>query len=136
MARPLDTYFSVLALFILFRETIEASIICGVLLQFLHRAKPGLKRAGACEARAGRALRSHLRLGSIMQRTTCHCCPESGSFSVLYSCETGLLAAGPHHVHRCLASRSVVRRRQRRGREHHLWDHLHRNLLHCPEQPV
>ncbi|GFR40538.1 hypothetical protein Agub_g1111, partial [Astrephomene gubernaculifera] len=42
---PVDKYFSVLALFILFRETIEASIICGVLLQFLNRAKPGLKRA-------------------------------------------------------------------------------------------
>ncbi|PNH12297.1 Plasma membrane iron permease [Tetrabaena socialis] len=41
----LDQYFSVLALFILFRETIEASIICGVLLQFLNRAKPALKRA-------------------------------------------------------------------------------------------
>ncbi|KXZ41484.1 hypothetical protein GPECTOR_439g322 [Gonium pectorale] len=40
-----DSYFSVLALFILFRETIEASIICGVLLQFLNRVKPGLKRA-------------------------------------------------------------------------------------------
>ncbi|GLI69194.1 hypothetical protein VaNZ11_013763 [Volvox africanus] len=40
-----DTYFSVLALFILFRETIEASIICGVLLQFLNRAKPALKKS-------------------------------------------------------------------------------------------
>lgn len=41
-----DNYFSVLALFILFRETIEASIICGVLLQFLNRAKPALKKSG------------------------------------------------------------------------------------------
>ncbi|GIL42605.1 hypothetical protein Vafri_569 [Volvox africanus] len=40
-----DTYFSVLALFILFRETIEASIICGVLLQFLNRSKPALKKS-------------------------------------------------------------------------------------------
>lgn len=46
----LNTYFSVLALFILFRETIEASIICGVLLQFLNRAKPALKKAGAMQA--------------------------------------------------------------------------------------
>ena len=45
-----DTYFSVLALFILFRETIEASIICGVLLQFLNRAKPVLKRTGKEQA--------------------------------------------------------------------------------------
>ncbi|GLC38037.1 hypothetical protein PLESTB_000443600 [Pleodorina starrii] len=41
----LDQYFSVVALFILFRETIEASIICGVLLQFLNRSKPALKKA-------------------------------------------------------------------------------------------
>ncbi|EFJ41749.1 hypothetical protein VOLCADRAFT_77510 [Volvox carteri f. nagariensis] len=40
-----DTYFSVLSLFILFRETIEASIICSILLQFLNRSKPGLKKA-------------------------------------------------------------------------------------------
>lgn len=37
--------FSVVALFIMFRETIEASIIVGVLLQFLARSKPALKRA-------------------------------------------------------------------------------------------
>jgi hypothetical protein len=41
-----DQNFSVLALFILFRETIEASIICSVLLQFISRSKPALTRIG------------------------------------------------------------------------------------------
>lgn len=39
-----DDVFSVVALFILFRETIEASIIVGVLMQFLSRSKPALIR--------------------------------------------------------------------------------------------
>lgn len=42
----LDEVFSVVALFILFRETVEASIVCGVLLQFLNRSKPRLKSSG------------------------------------------------------------------------------------------
>jgi hypothetical protein len=41
-----DQYFSIIALFIIFRETIEASIIVSVLLQFLHRSFPVLKRQG------------------------------------------------------------------------------------------
>lgn len=39
-----DQYFSVIALFILFRETIEASIIVSVLLQFLSRSFPSLRK--------------------------------------------------------------------------------------------
>lgn len=39
-----DKYFSVVALFILFRETVEASIIVSVLLQFLSRSFPHLKK--------------------------------------------------------------------------------------------
>ncbi len=42
----LSEYFSVIALFILFRETVEASIIVAVLLQFLNRSFPHLKRQG------------------------------------------------------------------------------------------
>lgn len=45
MTVPVQQWFSVVALFIMFRETVEASIICGVLLQFLARMKPMLRRA-------------------------------------------------------------------------------------------
>jgi hypothetical protein len=41
-----DKYFSIIALFIVFRETIEASLIVGVLLQFLSRSFPHLKKQG------------------------------------------------------------------------------------------
>lgn len=41
-----DKYFSIIALFILFRETVEASIIVSVLLQFLSRSFPQLKKQG------------------------------------------------------------------------------------------
>lgn len=40
----LDKYFSIIALFILFRETVEASIIVSVLLQFLSRTFPHLRK--------------------------------------------------------------------------------------------
>lgn len=39
-----DQYFSLVALFILFRETVEASIIVSVLLQFLSRSFPHLRK--------------------------------------------------------------------------------------------
>ena len=41
-----NQYFSVLALFILFRETLEAAVIVSVLLQYMNRTKPALKRPG------------------------------------------------------------------------------------------
>ncbi|KAL6765919.1 iron permease FTR1 family-domain-containing protein [Haematococcus lacustris] len=40
----LDRYFSIVALFIIFRETIEASLIVSVLLQFLSRSFPQLRK--------------------------------------------------------------------------------------------
>jgi len=39
-----STYFSVIALFITFRETIEAAIVVAVLLQFMNRSYPALKK--------------------------------------------------------------------------------------------
>jgi high-affinity iron transporter len=42
----IDDYFSIYALFVLFRESIEASIIVSVLLQFLARSFPQLKKQG------------------------------------------------------------------------------------------
>ncbi|GFH11544.1 uncharacterized protein HaLaN_07057, partial [Haematococcus lacustris] len=42
----LDRYFSIVALFIIFRETIEASLIVSVLLQFLSRSFPQLRKQG------------------------------------------------------------------------------------------
>jgi hypothetical protein len=41
-----NKYFSVLALFILFRETLEAAVIVSVLLQYMNRTKPAFKRPG------------------------------------------------------------------------------------------
>ncbi len=42
-----NKYFSVLALFIIFRETLEAAVIISVLLQYMNRTKPAFKRPGA-----------------------------------------------------------------------------------------
>jgi high-affinity iron transporter len=42
-----NKHFSVLALFILFRETLEAAVIISVLLQYMNRTRPAYKRPGA-----------------------------------------------------------------------------------------
>ena len=51
---PLQTYFSVAALFIMFREALEAAVIISVMLQLVEKMKmPQLKKHGEPAGRGG-----------------------------------------------------------------------------------